>query len=131
MPKLTNKEELLKFMEEEHQQHFKIASLLAVANGGAFGTCATLWKDYASSPQYNGVGILFIILGTGLVASILNYGLVFVIRNAVRSALMSHQDPNDLSGALALQIAYYLTVVVAKTALLAAIGFVVWRSRLL
>lgn len=131
MPKLKNKEELLKFMEEEHQQHFRIASLLAVANGGAFGTCVTLWKDYASAPQYNGVGILFIILGTGLVASILNYGVVFVIRNVVRSALMSHQDPNDVAGAMALQIAYYVTVLVAAAALLGAIGFVVWRSRFL
>ena len=131
MRRLKNKDEILKFMEEEHQQQFKIAGLLAAANGAAFGTCVTVWKDYASSPQYNGVGLLFIILGTGLIASILNYAVVFVVRNIVRSALMNHEDPNDARGAVFLEVAYWVTVVAAAGALLAAIGFVIWRSRLL
>jgi nitrate reductase NapE component len=129
MRRIANRDELLRFMEEEHQQHFKLASLLAVANGGAFGTCVTIWRDYASSPQYNGVGILFIILGAGLIASILNYGIVFVSRNIVRSSLMSHEDPNDAPGAIALQVAYYVTLVIAAAALIGAIAFVIWRSR--
>lgn len=131
MRKIANKDELLKFMEEEHQQHFKITGLLAAANGGAFGTCVTIWKDYASSPQYNGVGVLFILFGLGTISAILSYAIVFVSRNIVRNALMSHQDPNDTPGAVALQIAYHVTLVASALALVGAIGVIVWRSRLL
>lgn len=131
MRRIKNRDEILKFMEEEHQQHFKVALLLAGAHGAGLATCATVWKDYASTPQYQGIGVLFIILGTGLISAIINYAIVFIARNIVRGALMIHEDPNDAWGAVILQIFYWVTVVVSAGALLAAIGFLVWRSRLL
>jgi len=72
MAKLANKDELLEHMETNHDQHFKVGVLLLAAHGGALVTSLSVFKDYANTPQYKGVGVLIILFGVGLLASILS-----------------------------------------------------------
>lgn len=128
MPKLVNKDELLRFMGEGHAQLFTIAKLLLAAHGVSLGICVTILKDSASTPQFKGVGVFFLLFSVGLVASIVNYTSVFMIHATVRNALMSDEDPNDSPSAGFLKILNVLSLGVAVIALLAAIGLVIWRS---
>ncbi len=128
MARISNKRELLKYYADAHDQHFKVAGLLLAAHGGSLGTCITILKDTASTPQFMGIGALFILFGVGLIASILYYVSVFMIRSTVRNALMSDQDPNDEPNASLLKGLNVISISVAVVTLIAAIGLVIWKS---
>lgn len=99
MRRIKNQAELLKFMEKEHQQLFQSGFAVAGAHGTGLGTCATVWKDYASSPQYQRAGVLFIIFGAGLVSAILNCAVVFSMllwRSENRTSLYINRPLDEL-----------------------------------
>jgi hypothetical protein len=95
MAKIANKDEVLKHMNESHAQHYKIAGLLLAANGGALGTCVTIFKDPASALKVGGVGVFALLFGVGLIASMIYYGSVFMTQAVVNNAIMDDKDPND------------------------------------
>src|SRR6266566_654509 len=72
MPKLINKDALLKHMGESHDQLSKLALLLLAAHGGSLATCATILKDAASRPKVQGIAVFTLLFGVGLLASIAN-----------------------------------------------------------
>jgi hypothetical protein len=128
MPKLANKKELLEYMDKEHAQHFKIAKMLLAAHGGALGTSLTILKEQIARPQFRGVSVFVILFSSGLIASILFYASVFLIRATVRTALMSDEDPNDSPSADFLKKLSLGSGAVAVLTFLAAIGLVIWRA---
>jgi hypothetical protein len=68
MPKLENKDELIKFMGDHYDHNLKVANYLLVAHGAALVGCLSVLKDYASTPQLKGVGLFVILFGFGLLA---------------------------------------------------------------
>jgi hypothetical protein len=128
MPKLLNKDAILKQMGESHDQLSKVALLLLGAHGASLATCATVLKDAASKPQVSGIAVFTLFFGVGLLASVVNYASVFMVRAVVKSSLMNDEDPNDSPSAGFLKILNVATLAIAVLALVAAILLVIWRS---
>jgi hypothetical protein len=114
MPRLSNKDELIEFMENHYKRHFKAAYYLLFAHGSGLLTCVTGLKEYASTPQLNGVGAFVVLFGLGFLSSIVYYVSVFLARAVVLNALMSDEDPNDSvsAGFLKLLNLIFLTVAI-------------------
>jgi hypothetical protein len=128
MARITNKDEVLKHMGESHGQHFTAAKLLLAAHGAGLGTCVTVLKEAASTPQFQGVGVFVLLFGAGLIASISYYASMFMIQATVRNSIISDEDPNDAPSVTFLQIWNIVSMSMAVLTLLAAIGFVIGKT---
>jgi len=128
MAKITNKDEVLKHMGESHGHHFTAAKLLLAAHAGGLGTCVTVLKEAANTPQFHGVGVFVLLFGAGLIASILYYASMFMTQGTVRNSIMSDEDPNDAPSATFLQVLNVVSMSMALLTLLAAIGFVIGKT---
>jgi hypothetical protein len=128
MPKITNKDQVLKHMGESHAHHFTAAKLLLAAHGAGLGTCVTFLREAASTPQFHGIGVFVLLFGAGLIASISYYGSMFMIQATVRNSIMSDEDPNDAPSATFLQVWNIVSMSMSVLTLLAAIGFVIGKT---
>jgi len=128
VPRIANQQQLLDFTADGHNQLFTIATLLLGANGGGLSLVLTVLKEYATTPQLRGVGVVFILFGLGLIASILFYASVFMIRATVRNALMSHEDPNDAPSKGFLVKLNVFSLLASVGSFIAAILIVIWKG---
>jgi hypothetical protein len=128
MAKIANKDEVLKHMSESHARHYKIAGLLLAANGGALGTCVTIFKDPASALKVGNVGVFALLFGIGLIASIAYYGSVFMTQAVVENAIMDDEDPNDSPSMGFLVSLNIASIGIAILALVIGIILVIVRS---
>ena len=55
------KDRLLRLYHANYESHFKGANYLFVAHGAGLLGCLAILKDYASTPQYKGVGFFIIV----------------------------------------------------------------------
>jgi hypothetical protein len=128
MPKLLNKDEMIKHAGESHDQHSKLALLLIGAHAAGLTTCVTILRDAASTPQVGGIAAFTLLFGVGLLASIVKYGSVFMIRAVVKHALMSDEDPNDSPSKDFLEKLNVSSLAVSVLALVVAIVLVIVRA---
>jgi hypothetical protein len=127
MPKLSNRDEIIDFMEKHYKRHFKTASYLLLAHGSSLVAAVTGLKEYASAPQLYGVGAFIALFAIGLLASISYYTSLFLSRAVIMNALMSDEDPNDSVSAAFLKLFNVIFLIVAVGALIGAIALAVWR----
>lgn len=128
MPKIANKDQILKHMSESHAQHYKIAGLLLAAHGGALGTCVTIFRDPASVLKVGSVGVFALLFGVGLIASIAYYASVFITQAVVKNAIMDDEDPNDSPSMGFLTHLNIASIATAILTLVAGIVLVIVRS---
>jgi hypothetical protein len=94
--RIANKDALLRENAENSKRNLVFAGLLIGAHAACLGYCIKVLQDYASgNPANKGIGILVIIFGLGLTASLINYAALYFARMVVQNALRDDRDPND------------------------------------
>jgi hypothetical protein len=83
MPTISNKKEIIEYMEKSYDRQFKVSYLLMAAHGAGIGTAISILKDFVREPQLNGVGLFLIICGVGFISALIHYAAVFMARAAV------------------------------------------------
>jgi hypothetical protein len=91
-----NRLTVLKAMNDHYDQLFRRVHYLFVAHSAGLVGTLTILKDYASTPQYRGVGLPAGLFGAGLIAAILTYiALSFAQMVAKNSVLdRAEQEPS-------------------------------------
>jgi len=117
--------EVLKAMKDLHYDRlYSNVHYLFMANGAGFVGGLTIFKDYASTPQYKGVGIPLALFGMGLIAAIAAYiTLNLAQMNAKNSVLDGKQYPPSMP----VFYIHYGALVASIVALLAGITIIIWR----
>lgn len=131
MPTISNKKEIIEYMEKSYDRQFKVSYLLMAAHGAGIGTAISILKDYVREPQLNGVGLFLIICGVGFISALIHYAAVFMPRAAVVNAIMSNEDPNDDPTKGILVIMSLLGIITSAGLLIFAIAFLAWRFHIL
>jgi hypothetical protein len=126
MPKLENKDELIKFMGDHYDHNLKVANYLLVAHGAALVGCLSVLKDYASTPQLKGVGLFVILFGFGLLAAIVYYASLAFARAVVLNALMDNKTADE-GTAKFLERANFLSLAISAGLMVIAIVCIIWR----
>ena len=88
------KDRLLRLFHANYESHFKGANYLFVAHGAGFLGCLALLKDYASTPQYKGVGFFIVTFGIGLISGLLYYVSLAFSRATALNAVMDEEEVN-------------------------------------
>jgi hypothetical protein len=114
------KDRLLRLYQANYESLFKGANYLFVAHGAGFLGCLALLKDYASTPQYKGIGFFVIVFGIGLIAGLLYYISLAFSRATALNAVMDEEEV-DRAWQLFLTLINVPALVISIGALLVAI----------
>src|ERR1700724_1466038 len=73
---IENRKTIFDYSRDHWDHHIKNVNYLLVAHGATLLGCLTALKDYNSTPQLKGIGILILIACIGMAAAAVAHGLI-------------------------------------------------------
>jgi hypothetical protein len=83
---------VLQAMKDHYDGLFARVHYLFIAHGAGLVGCLTVLKDYATTPQYRGVGIPTTLFGLGLISTIVTYVTTSISRTLANNAVLDKKQ---------------------------------------
>jgi hypothetical protein len=116
---------VLQSMKDHYDHLFSRIHYLFVAHGAGLVGCLTVLKDYASTPQYRGLGIPVALFGVGLICTMLSYISLSIAQMMAKNAVLDRSKPAKSETVFWV---HYAGLLVSVGTFIGAICIIIWRT---